>query len=72
MNIASARVKTLRAPNRSAIQPLAGINTARVDEICADPDIEIHRLHAKAFRHIGQRGGDHRAIEKLHKERARD
>ena len=38
------------------------------DQIGADADIQIHRLYAEAFCHIRQRGGNHRPVQKLHKE----
>ncbi len=38
------------------------------NEIGADPDIQIHRLHAETLRHVGQGGGNHRPVKKLHKE----
>lgn len=48
--------------------PTAGRDQYREgDQIGADADIQLDRGDAKIFRHIGQRGGDHRPVEKLHK-----
>ena len=57
------------SPGAEAIgDPAAGGDQYREgDQIGADADIQLDRGDAKIFRHIGQRGGDHRPVEKLHK-----
>lgn len=68
-----ARVKIARAsknsPGAEAIgDPAAGRNQDRKgNQIGADADIQFDRGDAKIPRHIGQGGGDHRPVEKLHK-----
>lgn len=67
VKIARARVKN--SPGAEAIgDPAAGRNQDRKgNQIGADADIQFDRGDAKIPRHIGQGGGDHRPVEKLHK-----
>ena len=59
-----ARVKIAEAIG----DPAAGRDQDRKgNQIGADADIQFDRGDAKIPRHIGQGGGDHRPVEKLHK-----
>ena len=58
------RAKTIGDPAAGRYQNRKG------NKISANPDIEVDRRHAKIFRHVGQGGGYHRAVEKLHKKGA--
>ncbi len=57
------------SPGAEAIgDPAAGRDQDRKgNQIGADADIQFDRGDAKIPRHIGQGGGDHRPVEKLHK-----
>ena len=38
------------------------------DQVGADADVQVNGFYAKSFRHIRKGGGNHRAIQELHKE----
>ena len=59
MKTAIAIENTIRAPNRSAVQPLAGMNTASDKQIRRDGELQRQRAGADVGGDRRQRGRDH-------------
>ncbi len=56
------------APKRSAIQPEAGINTAKRQQIGRQRELKVNGIGAEVLGDRRQRGREHRRVEVLHEE----
>src|ERR1700758_2905576 len=63
---AMAATNTVRAPKRSATQPLMGMKSRQHQHIGGHPYVEIDRIHVEGSPHLRQRRSDDRAIQVLH------
>ena len=68
MKTAIAARNTVRAPKRSAVQPLTGMKTASDSRYDGDRELERERAGADIGRDRRQRGGDHGRIHVLHEQ----
>ena len=72
MNTASAVRKVVRAPSRSATQPLIGTNTASLEQIGRHRELQSDRIDAEVARDGRQRDRQDRRIHVLHEQGGRD